>query len=119
MSSPRPPISPRLLDQLARTLRAVEGARQAPPAERDRSLTDALDDLGELSRQVETAASGSIPDGIPDRLAAAREALEAERVEAAREALIGVGRAIDEFLKAEGPRGVRSDSRRRSGGEER
>lgn len=96
-SGPRP-ISPRLLNQLATTLRAVEGARRSTD-DREEAVGTALEDLGVLAELVEDMGEGSLPEGVPDRLEQARKALEADEVESAREILLGVGRAIDEFLR--------------------
>lgn len=93
-----PPVSPRLLNQLARTLRAIEEARREK-SKREEAVGSALDDLEVLSRYVESSADGSLPDGIPERLDAAQESLEEGEVEDARETLVEVGRTIDDFLK--------------------
>ena len=100
--SPTPgsrPISPRLLNQLAATLRAVEGARRSVE-DREEAVGTALEDLGVLAELVDDMGEGSLPEGVPDRLEEAREALEGDDVEEAREILLGVGRAIDDFLRS-------------------
>lgn len=97
--SDSPPVSPRLLNQLARTLRAIEQARREEPTQRDEAVGSALEDLEVLSGHVDGAADGSLPDGIPERLDATRTSLEDGEVENARETLVEVGRSIDAFLK--------------------
>lgn len=92
------PISPRLLNQLAITLRAVEEARRSP-AERQESLGTALDDLDALTELVAGVDEGGLPDGVAAALETARKALEADDAEGARDALVGVGRSIDDHLR--------------------
>lgn len=92
-----PPVSPRLLNQLGRTLRAVEEARREE-SNREEAVGSALADVDTLSEHVESSADGSLPDGIPERLEAARTSLEEGEVEDARKTLVEVGRAIDDFL---------------------
>ncbi|NIP58913.1 MAG: hypothetical protein GWM92_11380 [Gemmatimonadetes bacterium] len=100
--SPAPgsrPISPRLLNQLATALRAVEGARRSDE-DREEAVGTALEDLGVLAELVRDLGEGSLPEGVPARIEEAREALEGDQVEDAREILLGVGRAIDDFLRS-------------------
>lgn len=96
--SGRRPVSPRLLDQLARTLRAVEEARREESG-REEAIGSALDDLDTLAELVERSGDGSLPDSVPDRIDEARSSLEEGAVEEARETLVGVGRSIDEYLR--------------------
>lgn len=92
------PIPPRLLNQLASTLRAVEGARRSRD-DREGSVATALEDLAELAELVDGVDEGALPADVPDRLDEAREALESDDVDGAREILIGVGRSIDDHLR--------------------
>lgn len=92
------PVSPRLLNQLARTLRAVEAARRDEPQEEE-AVGSALEDLDALAELVENAGDGALPDAVPDQLVEARSSLEDGAIEEARETLVGVGRSIDEYLK--------------------
>ena len=94
----RPPVSPRLLDQLSRTLRAVEEARREEE-DREEAVGTALDDLESLSGLVEKSPDGSLPEGLSALLEEARASLEEDAVEEARETLVEVGRSIDDFLK--------------------
>ena len=91
-------MSPRLLNQLAATLRALEGPRQGQ-VDADASATQALEDLDELRELVAGTDPAGLPDGLGQELDRAREALEASEPERAREILIGVGRAIDDHLR--------------------
>lgn len=97
---PTRPVSPRLLDQLARTLRAIEGARRAGSGpDREEDAASAMSDLETLQSLVEGSPDGSLPEGLDERLDEAGRSLEAGSIEDARETLVGVGRAIDEHLR--------------------
>lgn len=96
--SGRKPLPPRLLNQLAVTLRALEGPRQGEVDE-DASVSQALVDLAELEELVAGMDDASLPDGIPGELTKAREALDGADIDQARAVLVGVGRSIDAFLK--------------------
>lgn len=96
--SERRPVSPRLLNQLARALRAVEAARQDEPNQEE-AVGSALEDLDTLAELVEKAGDGALPETVPERLGEARTSLEEGAIEEARETLVGVGRSIDEYLK--------------------
>lgn len=95
---PTRPVSPRLLDQLARTLRAIEGARRAGP-DREEDAASAMSDLETLRSLVDGSPDGSLPEGLDERLDEAGRSLEAGSIEDARKTLVGVGRAIDEHLR--------------------
>lgn len=100
--SPSPggkPVPPRLLEQLALTLRALEGARRGADGPGD-PVARAREDLGDLEALVEEVGPESLPEGISDELGAAREALDASEVDRAREVLVGVGRSIDDYLRS-------------------
>ncbi len=92
------PVPPRLLNQLALTLRALEGARQVG-ADEGASVAQALEDLGVLGELVADVGPGTLPDGVPGELEKAREALDASDVDEARSVLVGVGRSIDDHLR--------------------
>lgn len=97
---PTRPVSPRLLDQLARTLRAIEGARQAGSApEQDEDAASAMNDLETLRSLVDRSPEGALPEGLDEQLDDAGSLLEAGSIEEARETLVGVGRAIDAHLR--------------------
>lgn len=95
---PAPPVSPRVLEQLGRTLRSVEGARREDSEDGLEETTAELETLKEL---VEDSADGSLPPDVPDRLGEALQALDDEDLEEARQILVGVGRTIDDFLKGD------------------
>lgn len=100
MTPPREgkPVPPRLLNQLAVTLRALEGPRQGQ-VEVEASVEQARSDLAELEELVADADAASLPDGVADELEKARRALDASDPDRARELLVGVGRSLDDFLR--------------------
>ncbi|TVP74757.1 MAG: hypothetical protein EA352_09995 [Gemmatimonadales bacterium] len=97
------PISPDIPRLLSRVLLSLEGLRRSStPTEEDWS--EVADDLADFDRQQETLVHRSIRDDVREAVDAAREALEARDAEGAREALLEVGRAFDEWVRTrEGP----------------
>jgi hypothetical protein len=92
------PLSPAFAELLTSVLLVLEGIRRNPDAggaEYDQAL-EALEDLADRQAQH---VPPEIADEVAERIEDARGALEAHDVEPAREALIGVGRAFDAWVR--------------------
>ena len=95
--NPLPAELPRLL---TRTLLTIEGLRRSDaPSEED--WDEASEALDTFHNRQENLVHRSIADPVNEAVQTAREALETRDIEGAREALLDVGRLLDQYVKSQ------------------